>query len=95
MDALDVRDVLQWLEYHHHHNCGAVGIGNDATGTVQGIFGIALRHHQGYVVIHTERTGIVNHHSTILGDGFCKLLRRAGSGRGKGNIDVLKVIVVL
>ena len=95
MNTLDVADVLQWLEYNHHHNRRAVGVGNDATRTVQGILGITLRHHQGHIVVHTESTGVVNHHSTILGDGLGKLLRRTSTCRGEGNVNVLKVIVML
>ena len=95
VDALDVRDFLQWLKHHDHHNGGAVGVGNDATRTVQRILGIALGHHQGYIVVHAESAGVVNHHSTILRDGLGKLLRRAGTSRGEGNVDILEIVVML
>ena len=95
VDALDVAELLQGLQHNHHHDGGAVGIGDDATGTLQGIGGIALGNHQGYIIIHTEGTAVVNHHAAVLGDGLGKLLRRAGTGRGKGDVDVLEVIVVL
>ena len=95
MDALDVRDVLQRLQYDHHHDGGAVGIGNNAARTVQCILGIALRNHQGNIFVHAESAGVVNHHSTILGDGLGKLFRSASTGRGEGNVYVLEVVVVL
>ena len=54
MDALDVAEVLQRLQYNNHHNRCAVRIGNNATGTLQGILCITLGHNQGYVIVHTE-----------------------------------------
>ena len=95
MDALDVRDFLQWLKHYDHHNGGAVGVGNDTTRTVQCILSVALRHYQGYIVVHAEGTGVVNHHSTILCDGLSKFLRRAGTSRGEGDVDILEIVVML
>ena len=44
--------------FHHdnHHNCGAIGVGYDASGAVQGVFGIHFGHHQRHVVAHAEGT---------------------------------------
>ena len=87
--------LFQRLKHHDHHDRRAVGVGNDATGTVQGILGIALRHHKGHIVVHTESTGVVNHHGTILRDGLRKLLRGTCTGRGEGDIYILEVVVML
>ena len=88
-------DILQWLQYNHHHNRGAVGVGDDATRTLQRILSVTLRHYQGDIVIHAESAGVVNHYSTILRDGLSKLLRRTGTSRGEGDVDVLEVVVML
>ena len=95
MNALDMRDILQRLEYNNHHNRGTVRIGNDTTGTVQSILGIAVRHHQGHIIVHTESRRIINHHSTVFRNCLGEFLRCTGTCRGKGNIHVLEVIVVL
>ena len=95
VDALDVRDILQGLQHYYHHDGRTVGVGNDATGTLQCILGITLGHHQGHIVVHAESTRVINHHGTILGNRLSKLLRRAGTCRGEGNVNVLEVVVVL
>ena len=95
VDALDMREFLQRLEYHDHHDRCTIRVGNNTTGTVQGILGIALGHHQGYIVVHAESTGIVNHHSTVFRNCLGKFLRGASTGRGESDIHILEVIVVL
>ena len=54
MNALDVANLLKRLEHHNHHDSCAVGVGDDATRTVQGILSVTLGHHQGHVVVHAE-----------------------------------------
>ena len=95
VDALDVTQVLQRLENDHHHDSGAVGVGNDTARAVQGIHGITFGHHQGHVVVHAEGTRIVDHHAAILRNGLGKLLRRTGTSTGKGDVDVLEIVVML
>ena len=95
MDALDVGNLLQRLKHNHHHDRGTVRIGNDTTGAVQGILGIALRHYQGHIVVHTEGTGVVDHHGTILRDGLSKFLRCTSTCTGKGDIHILEIVVML
>ena len=95
VDTLDVAQLLQGLEHHHHHNRRAVGIGNDATRALQRVLRITFWHHQGHIVVHTECTRIVDHHGTMLRNRLSKLLRRASTGRGEGDVNILEVIVVL
>ena len=95
VDAADVADVLQSLQGHYHHDGGAVGVGYDAAGAVLCVLGIALGHYQGHVLVHAECAGVVYHHGTVLGDGLGKLLARAATGAGEGNVHALEVIVVL
>ena len=94
-DALDVAQLLQRLQHDHHHDCRAVGVGDDATRTYQGILGITLGHHQGHVVVHAEGTRIVDHHAAIAGDVVGILFRRTCTCRGECDVDVLKVIAML
>ena len=64
-------------------------------GTVERILGVALRHHEGHVLVHAEGAGVVYHHSTMLRDGLGKLLACAASGTGEGDVNALEVVVVL
>ena len=93
--AADVAQLLDGLERHHHHNRGAIGIGNDATGAVEGICGVALGHHEGHVLIHAEGAGIVDHHGTETGDVCRKFARDAGAGAGEGDVDAAKIVGVV
>ena len=95
VDAFDVRDILQRLQNHHHHNSGAVGVGNDAARTVEGVLGVTFRHYERHVLVHTERARIVNHHRAVLGDVGGKLLGSACARRSKGDVNALEVVVVL
>ena len=61
VDALDPRRLVDGLQRHHHLDRRAVGIGNDAAIRVLGdAVRIALRHHQGNVVVVAELRGIVD-----------------------------------
>ena len=95
VDALDVAETLQRLQNHDHHDGGAVGVGDDAARTVQGVLSVALGHHQGHVVVHAEGRAVVNHHTAVFCDVGGKFLAGAGTGTGEGDVDVLEVIVVL
>ena len=94
-DALDVAQLLERLQHHHHHDGRAVRIGNDATRAHQCILGIALGNNQRHVGVHAEGTAVVDHHTAMLRDGLGEILRGATAGRYKGHIDVLEVIVML
>ena len=95
VNALDVRQVLQGLQGHDHHDGGAVGVGYDASRTVECILGVAFGHHEGHILVHAEGAGVVYHHGSVLCDGVGKLLACAASGTGEGNIDALEVVVML
>ena len=95
MDARDVREILDGLEDDHHHDGGTVGIGDDAAGTYESVGGIALGHYERNVGVHAESAGVVDHDRTVLGDGLSELLRSAGSGGSKRNVDILEIVVVL
>ena len=90
-----MRETFDRLQTYHHHDCGAVRVCNDATRTVEGIFCIALWNHERYVTVHTERTGIVDHHSTKLRDVFSKLLGNTSSSRGERNVYSFEIVAVL
>ena len=93
--ALDVAELLQRLQHYHHHNSGAVRIGDDTARTLQSILGIALRHYQWYIVAHAERRRVVDHHCAVLSDSLGILLRGATTSRCERNVDVLEIVVVL
>ncbi len=80
VDAANVAELFNGLEYHYHEDGGAVGVGNDAARTHQGIRRIAFRHHQGDILVHAEGAGIVYHYAAVLGNIGGKLLGGAGSG---------------
>ena len=67
-------ELLERLQYHYHHDGGAVRVGDDVARTVESVLGVALGHHQRHVVTHAERAGIVNHHGAVLCDGLGELL---------------------
>ena len=94
-DALDVAQLLQRLQRHDHHNRRAVRVGDDATRTVQRVLGVALGHHQRHIVVHTERTRIVDHHATVLRNRLGKLLRCSTASRHKRHVDAFEIVVVL
>ena len=56
MNALYVRNLLQRLQYYHHHDSCAVRVGDNAAWAVQCVFCIALRYYQGHIIVHTEST---------------------------------------
>ena len=95
VDALDVAQFFQRLQADHHHNGRTVRIGNDTTWAVQGILGVALRHHQGHILIHTEGAGVVNHHSSVFRNVGSKFLARTSTGRCERDVHTLEVVVVL
>ena len=95
MNLLDMAQVVDRLQYHYHHDGGAVWIGDDVAWTVERILGVYLRHYQWHIVAHTEGAGVVNHHSTILGDSIGKLLRSSTASRCECDIDIFKIIVML
>ena len=74
VDAADMAKLLQGLKHYHHHDRRAVGIGNNATWPVQSILRIALGHHQGHIIVHAERTGVVDHHTAVFRNGLSKFL---------------------
>jgi hypothetical protein len=43
------------------------------------ILSVDLRDYQGDIGIHTESAGVVNHDSSVLGDGVLKLAGNSGS----------------
>ena len=55
VDAVYMAQLLDRLQHHNHHDGSAVRVGNDAARTVEGILGVALRHHEWHIVVHTER----------------------------------------
>ena len=54
MDSLDMRELLQWLEHHYHHDSCTVRVCDDTAWAVEGILGIALRYNQWHIIVHTE-----------------------------------------
>ena len=95
MYALDMRQVFKGLQGNNHHDCGAVGVGDDAARTYKSILGIAFGHNQRHIIVHAERAGIVYHYGSVLRYGLGKFLAGATSGTCEGNVNALEVVVVL
>ena len=77
---LDVRELLDGLKHHYHHDGGAVGVGDNAARAVEGVGGVALGDNQGHVVVHAEGAGVVDHDGAILGDVWRELFGDTGTG---------------
>ena len=95
VDTLDVRNVLKRLQTNNHHYSGAVRIGDNTARTLQRILCITLGNHQWHILIHAERTRIVNHDSAIFRDILCKFLACTSTSRRKRDVNVAEIIVVL
>ena len=95
MNTLDMTELLQGLQYHDHHNGRTVRVCDNTTRTIQGILSVTLRNNQGHIIVHTECTGVVNHHAAVLRDGLCKFLRCTSTGTGKGDVNILEVVIML
>ena len=54
MNLLDMAQVVDRLQYHYHHDGGAVWIGDDVAWTVERILGVYLWYYQWHIVAHTE-----------------------------------------
>ena len=83
------------VERHDHLDGRAVGVSDDPPGTDQGIGGVDLGYDQRYIAVHTEGTGIVDHHGAVLGDGLCVLEGDAPARRDEGYVYISEVIAVL
>ena len=90
-----MRKLFDGFQCNYHLDSRTIRVGNNATRTFQCIFGIYFRHNQRYIGIHTECAGVVDHHSTILGDYFFEFLGCSCTGRSESNVYPFKVIVVL
>ena len=95
MHAAYVGEPVYGFQHHHHHYSGAVGVRDYSARAHKGVFGVAFRHYEGDVVVHTERARVVYHHRAVPGYGFGELARSAGSGRYERIVHPLEVVVVL
>ena len=95
VDALDVAELLKSFERYNHHDGGAVGVGDDAARSYEGVLSVAFGHNKGYIFVHAEGRRIVNHHSAVAGDVFCVLLGNACAGRGEGDVYAFEIVAVL
>ena len=95
MHPLDVREGLNGIQGHHHLYGRAVGVSNDSARTHEGVVAIHLRYHQRHIVVHAEGARIVDHDGTVAGNRLGKLLRGTGSGRRKGYVNSLEIVIVL
>ncbi len=95
MYPLDVRQLLDGFQRHHHQNRRAVRVRDDTPRTHERILRIDLRHHQRHLLVHPERAGIVDHHRSVLRDGLRILPGGVPSCRDKGEVDALEIVVML
>ena len=86
---------LDGIQCHDHLNRCAVWVSYDSARADEGIGSINLWHDQRDILLHTEGTGIVDHHSTVLGDRLCILDGYTSPSRDEGDINILEVISVL
>ena len=95
MYLLDMAELVDRVQYDNHHDSCTIRVGNDTTWTVQSVLCVNLWNNQRHVVFLTELAWVVNHHSTILGDGFCKLSWCTTASTCEGDVYILEVIVML
>jgi len=90
-----VAETLDGVQGDDHLDGRAVGVGDDATGTHEGIGSIDLRYDERDILLHTEGAGVVDHHGAVLGDRLCVLEGYTPTGRDEGHVNILEVIAVL
>ena len=95
MHGFYMRKLFDGFQCNYHLDSRTIRVGDNAARTFQCILCIYFRHHQRHIGIHTESAGVVDHHSTILGDCFLELLGCSCTGRSESNVYSFKVIVVL
>ena len=95
MHAAYVREPVDRLEHHDHHDGGAVGVRDYAARAHQSVLRVAFGYHEGNVVIHAERARIVDHHCAVLRYGLREFARSARSRRYEGVVHSLEVVVML
>ena len=95
VDTFDMAQVFDRLQSRHHHDGRTVRVGDDAARTLQGIGCVAFGYDERHVLVHAESAGVIYHDCPVTGDVFGKFFGCAGTGRGKGDVDVFKIIVVL
>ena len=95
MHSFYMRKLFDGFQCDNHLNGCAIRVGNHTTWTIFSISCIYFGHYQGYIGIHTESAGVINHYRTIPGNSLLKLFRRACTGRSESNVHPFKVIVVL
>jgi len=90
-----MRKLFDGFQRHYHLDSSTVRVGDNTARTVFGVSGIYLGHNQRHIGVHTESAGIVDHHGSVLGNGFGELFRGACACGSESDINPFKVIVVL
>ena len=91
----DVAEPVNGVKNHNHHNSCTIRIGYYAAWMDESVLRINLGDNQRNIIFHAELAGIVNHYRAILRNGIGKFGRRSATGRGKCNVNVSEIIVML
>ena len=83
---------MKRVECHQRDGRGAVGIGYDPL-VQANVSCVDFRDDKRHIRIHTERTGIVNDHTTCFYRNRAKFPRDAPTGAKQGNVDSVERIL--
>ena len=87
--ALDGRNIIERLQSCNHLDGGAIGVGDNAA-RPSNVLGVNLGNNQRHIFVHTESTGIVDHHSTGIYDSLAHFLGNACTCAEQRNVDTLE-----
>ena len=59
------------------------------------IVAVHFRHHEGHIVVHTERAAVVNHNSSVARDGVGELFRHACACAYKSEVHAAECVAFL
>ncbi len=94
MHAPNMRQPLYGRQCNDHLYRRAVGVGDDAARCVESVVGVDFGHHQRHIVVHAERTRIIDHDSAVARDRPGIFARDARTGRDQCDIHTTEIRLV-
>lgn len=89
-DGFQPEALVQGEEGHQRNDGGAVRVGDDVAGVVEGRFRVDFRHHQGHVRVLAEGGGIVDDHAARGRGNGGELQGNAAACAEQGDVHAVK-----